>query len=217
MPDYNGRRTMMVDTQVRPADVTKFPIIDAMLSVPRERFVPDRMREIAYTGENIDLGAGRVLLEPRSLGKMLDVLDIQRDHLVLDIGCGLGYGAAVLAHMAEAVVAVEEDDTMAAEAEAALTDTGADNATVHVGALTNGAAKHGPYDAILIEGGVGTVPPALIAQLADHGRIAAIFMEGDLGIARLGVKSAGTISWRYAFNATAPVLPGFERQVEFSL
>ncbi len=109
MADYQARRTMMVDTQVRPSDVTKFPIINAMLSVPREAFVPDSKREAAYVGENVDLGGDRVVLEPRTLAKLLDALDIQPDEMVLDIGCGLGYSSAVVARLAEAVVAVEED------------------------------------------------------------------------------------------------------------
>lgn len=107
MTNFAARRTMMVDTQVRPNDVTKFPIIEAMLSVPREAFVPAQRREAAYVGGNIDVGDGRVLLEARTLAKMLDALDIQPTDLVLDIGCGLGYSAAVIARMAEAVVAVE--------------------------------------------------------------------------------------------------------------
>ena len=98
-----SRRVMMVDTQVRPSDVTKFPIIDAMLSVPREVYVPDDRREAAYVGENVDLGGGRVILEPRTLAKLLDALDIQPTELVLDIGCGYGYSAAVIAHLAEAI------------------------------------------------------------------------------------------------------------------
>ena len=109
MTDYAARRAVMVDTQIRPSDVTKFPIIDAMMSVPREAFVPVELREAAYMGENIDLGGGRVILDPRILGKMLDALDIQADELVLDVGCALGYSSAVMARVAEAVVAVEEN------------------------------------------------------------------------------------------------------------
>ncbi len=144
MTDFAARRTMMVDTQVRPSDVTKFPIIDAMLSVPREDFVPNTKREAAYMGENIDLGGGRVVLEPRTLGKMLDALDIQSDELVLDLGCGLGYSAAVLAKMADFVVAVESDETMAAEAQSKLSEAGADNVAVIQGELLPEMPKTAP-------------------------------------------------------------------------
>ena len=216
MQDFATRRTMMVDTQVRPNDVTKFPIIEAMLSVPREEFVPPARREAAYMGENIEIAPGRVLLEPRNFAKMLDVIDVQPHDLVLDIGCGLGYSAAVIARMAEAVVALE-DETLAPQAEATLAQLGADNAAVVAGDLAAGAAKHGPYDAIVIEGGVETVPAAIEAQLKEGGRIVALFMEGALGTVRLGHKIDGVVSWRYAFNAAAPLLPGFAAAKGFVL
>ena len=116
MTDYAARRTMMVDTQIRPSDVTKFPIISAMLSVPRENFVPRDKREAAYMGDNIDLGGNRTILDPRTFAKMLDALEIQPTDFVLDIGMGLGYSAAVLSQLGEAVVAVEDDQTRFAEA-----------------------------------------------------------------------------------------------------
>ena len=217
MTDFAQRRMMMVDTQVRPSDVTKFPIIDAMLSVPRERFVPDNRREAAYVGENMELGGGRVILEPRTMAKMLDAMNIGPEDLVLDIGPGLGYSAALLSRLAEAVVAVESEESWASEAESALSDVAADNAVVVTGTLSEGAAKHGPYDAILIQGGVETVPAAIEAQLKDGGRIGAVFMEGALGVCRIGHMVDGKISWRFAFNASAPVLPGFERERAFTL
>lgn len=217
MTDFAARRIMMVDTQVRPSDVTKFPIIDAMLSVPREVYVPLDQREAAYVGENLQIAPDRVMLEPRSLGKLLDALDVHAGDLVLDLGCGLGYSTAVVARMAEAVVAVEDDESMAAEAQRHLSEESADNAAVITGPLSEGAAKHGPYDVIMIQGGVETVPDTLIAQLKEGGRIGCIFMEGGLGVARIGHKHASGMSWRYAFNAAAPVLKGFEKTVEFSL
>ena len=217
MTDFAARRTMMVDTQVRPSDVTKFPIIDAMLSVPREAFVPDDKRDVAYAGGNVDLGAGRVEVEPRTLAKMLDALDVQNDELVLNVGCGLGYSAAVLARIADFVVAVEEADTLAADAEAALADNGIDNVAVMTGALAEGNAKNGPYDVILLGGAVEHMPEALLEQLKDGGRIAAIFADGMLGTVRIGYKIDGEIAWRFSFNAGAPVLPGFEAHQAFVL
>ncbi|MDX1821407.1 MAG: protein-L-isoaspartate O-methyltransferase family protein [Paracoccaceae bacterium] len=217
MTDYAARRTTMVDTQIRPSDVTKFPIIEAMLSIPREEFVPASLREAAYVGENLDLGRGRVMLEPRTLAKMLDALDVQRDELVLDLGCGLGYSAAVIARLAEAVVAVESDADLADEAQGILSREGADNVILHHGPLAEGAAQHGPYDAVVIEGAVADLPAAVTDQLKDGGRIACLFMEGALGVVRIGYKLDGGISWRFAFNASAPVLEGFERQAAFSL
>lgn len=216
MTDYAARRIMMVDTQIRPSDVTKFPIIDAMLSVPREDFVPSDKIEAAYVGDNVSLGGARVVLEPRTLAKMLDALDIHSDELVLDVGCGLGYSAAVIAKMAAAVVAVEEDD-LAEEAQAALARADADNVIVHTGALTAGAESHGPYDVIVIEGAVEHLPDAIPAQLKEGGRIAVLFADGELGVVRIGYKIDGEMNWRFAFNAGAPVLPGYERHRAFTL
>lgn len=217
MPDYAARRTMMVDTQVRPSDVTKFPIIDAMLSVKREAFVPRHLREAAYMGENLDLGGHRVMLEPRTLAKALDALDIRGDELVLDIGCALGYSTAVMARMAELVVGVEEDEALAQDAQSTLLDNGADNAVVHQGPLTDGAAEHGPYDVIMVQGAVEHLPDTLTDQLKEGGRMACLFMEGALGVVRIGYKIDGDISWRFSFNAGAPVMPGFEKHAAFTL
>lgn len=217
MPDFAERRRMMVDTQIRPSDVTKYPIIEAMLAVPREQFVPDAQREAAYADQNVSLGGSRVLLEPRTLAKMLDALDIQNDELVLDVACGLGYSTAVAARVAQMVIGVEEDEDMAADAQAMLSEISADNAIVHVGPLADGAAEHGPYDVILAQGGVEELPAPLLAQLKDGGRIAALMMNGALGEVKIGYKSGGRISWRFDFNAAAPVLPGFAAAREFAL
>jgi len=217
MTDFAQLRTTMVDTQVRPSDVTKYTIIDAMLSVPREAFVPDNKRTQAYVGEHVEIGAGRVVLDPRVLAKMLDALDLKDDELVLDLGCGLGYGAALLSRMAEAVIGVEEDAGLATEAQARLADKGADNVVVETSTISKGAAAHGPYDAILIEGAVETLPAQIEDQLKDGGRICAIFADGALGTVKMGIKTGGVITWRMLFNATAPTLPGFTKPAEFSL
>ncbi len=217
MADYATRRTMMVDTQVRPSDVTKFPIIDAMLHVARENFVPQSLREAAYVGENLEIGGGRVVLEPRTLAKMLDALDVQPGEVVLDIGCGLGYSTAVLARLCDFVVAVEDDAPRAEEAQSLLSEAGVDNAAVMAGPLADGSAKSGPYDAIILQGAVEEFPEPLLAQLKSGGRVAAIFVQGALGVVRIGYKAGDRMTWRDAFNAGAPVLQGFARSRAFSL
>lgn len=206
----------MVDTQVRPSDVTKFPIIDAMLDVPREVYLPSAKRDMAYVGGPIEIAPGRMLLDGRTIAKMLDAANLEPGDVVLEIGCGLGYCTALLAHMVEAVVAVEEDADLAAEAETTLADQGIDNAAVVTGSLAAGHAKAGPYDAIMIFGGLETFPEALADQVNEGGRIVAIFMNGAHGEARFGLKSDGRITWRMAFNASAEVLPGFARAETFS-
>ncbi|WP_282094246.1 protein-L-isoaspartate O-methyltransferase family protein [Epibacterium ulvae] len=217
MTDFAERRRMMVDTQVRPSDVTKYPIIESMLSVPREAFVGESQIEAAYADQNVPLAEGRVLLEARTLAKTLDALDITNEELVLDVGCGLGYSSAVIARMAQMVIGVEEDQDLAKEAQTQLSEVGVDNAIVHEGPLAAGAAEHGLYDVILVQGGVETLPSALVDQLKEGGRIAVLFMTGALGEVKIGYKANGVLSWRFSFNATAPVLPGFAAEKEFSL
>ena len=207
----------MVDTQVRPSDVTKFPIIDAMLSVRQENFVPRDKREVAYIGENLALGNGRVILEPRTLAKFLDALDISKDELVLDVGSGLGYSSALVSLLAEAVVALEESADWVRDSEEAFQEFGADNILVECGPLYEGAAKHGPYDVVFIQGAVERIPQPIIDQLKDGGRLACIFRNGALGRAKIGYKLDHNINWRFVFNAGAPLLSGFEKPRNFVL
>ena len=216
MTDYKMRRQIMVDTQVRPSDVTKFPI-DALLNIPREKFVPDGKREAAYLGENLSIGPSRVILEPRTLAKLLDALDIKNNELVLDIGSGLGYSSAVISRMAELVIAVEQDKSLAAESEEILSEAGADNVVVQVNKLEDGAPEHGPYDIIILQGGVEEIPLSIFNQLKNGGRIGAIFIEEGLGTARIGYKLNDNVNWRYSFNASVPIFEGFLKQKDFVL
>ena len=214
MPDYTARRVMMVDTQVRTADVTKYTVIGALLEVRREDYVPDALREAAYVGENLVIAPGRVLLEARTLAKMLDALDLGPTDLVLDVGAGLGYSSAVIGRMAEAVVALEEDADLAAQ----LAAKGVGDSVAPVtGPLAAGAPAHAPFDAIILQGGVEQVPAALTDQLKIGGRIAALFMTGELGVVRIGQRGSDGMTWRDAFNASAPLLPGFAQEPAFAL
>ncbi len=216
MTDFNAERTAMVDCQVRPSDVTKFPIIEAMLTVKRELYVPSAAQSVAYVGEHIPLSANRTLLDPRTFAKMLDAVNVQPNEMVLDVACGMGYSTAVLAHLAEAVVGLEDDAVMVEAATKTLTDQDCNTAVVLHGSLGKGASKHGPYDVIIIEGGVQSIPSALTKQLRDGGRIAAIFTDGKVGQCRIGFKSGNTISWRDDFDATAPVLADFAKVADFT-
>lgn len=217
MADFAQLRTTMVDTQVRPSDVTKYTVIEALLAVPREAFVPSDRRASAYVDTCVALDEARVMLDARTLAKMLDALDIQNDELVLDIGAGLGYSSAVIARMAELVIAVEDDPDRARDVQANFQELGVDNAILHEGPLEEGAAQHGPYDVIVLQGGVEALPAALLDQLKENGRICALFMEGALGVVRVGYKIGGQVNWAFAFNASAPVMPGFQKIRTFAL
>ena len=211
MIDYQAARTAMVDCQIRPSDVTRFPIIEAMLHVPREAYLPVEKRSVAYMGEHVALADGRVLLDPRVLGKMLDAVDIQPDERVLDVGCLQGYSAAVVARIAGSVVGVEDSVEMVMLAEASFSGNAVANAVAVSGSLAEGAPKHAPFDVILVQGGVEEFPTKLAVQLKLGGRAATIFMEGSVGQCRVALKTASGLVWRRAFDATAPVLPGFNK------
>ena len=217
MSDNVVRRRMMVDNQIRPSDVTKFPIIEAFLSIKREVFVPSENRDTAYVGEHIRIGNDRVILDPRTLAKMLDLVDVNDSELVLDVGSAFGYSAAIIAHLAEAVVALESEDKPANEMQAALTEHGIDNVIVERGPLHEGAPSHAPYDVIFIQGGVELVTDKISSQLKDGGRMVAIFMEGALGRVKIGYKLNNEINWRFGFNAAAPVLDCFRKELTFTL
>lgn len=217
MTDYAAARAAMVDCQIRPSDVTRYPIIDAFQAIRREVFVPSALRDVAYSGDMIDLGAGRFILDPRTFAKLLDGLSVTPSDLVLDLGSGLGYSAAILAHLSEAVVGVEPVADLAAEAQQLLSAEAIHNVVVENKSLVEGDPSHGPYDVIVIEGGIEALPDALNDQLKDGGRVAAIRMEGAVGRAQIGTKRGDRIAWRTLFDATAPVLEGFaaERAFQF--
>lgn len=216
MNDMSYAREMMVDCQIRPSDVTKYNIIDAFLSVPREEFVPSSKRAVAYAGEHIDLGEGRFLLDPRVFAKMLDVVNIQPNELVLDLGAGLGYSTAILARIAQTVVGLEENEALAKAAAVSLSEMAIGKGFVEHGPLAEGLAKHGPYDVVFVQGAIETVPAALADQIKDGGRIVTLYSDGNLGQCRIGFKRGSVLSWANEFDATAPVLDGFAKATEFT-
>ena len=217
MLDFDESRNTMVDTQIRPSDVTKFPIIDAMLKIKRETFVPNKFKQSAYADKICDLEGARFMLAPRDFAKLLDAVNVQPDEFVLDLGCGLGYSSAVLGHMAQAVVAVEEDANMAAEAQSILSSQNILNVAVSGGSLAAGDSADAPFDVIVIEGAVQQIPSNLLDQLAENGRIAAIFDAPGMGMLKIGHKKFEKITWRFICNMYAPVLAGFEKKLQFSL
>ncbi|SON56178.1 Protein-L-isoaspartate O-methyltransferase [Hartmannibacter diazotrophicus] len=216
MADSDLARTKMVDGQVRPSDVTDYRIIDAMLDIPREEFVPSAQRALAYSDLPISLGAsGRAMLMPRVLAMMIQAADILPGDVVLDLGCGTGYSTAVIARLASSVVALEEDAALAAFATSALQDLGIDNAAVVEGPLAAGYEAEGPYDVIIVEGAVEILPDTITDQLKDGGRLLVIEGRGLSARAMLYVRSGDDVSGRIVMNAAAPLLPGFAKEEEF--
>lgn len=216
MVDYAKARTAMVDCQVRPADVTRYAVIAAMLDVPRERFVPLAQRPLAYAEMQVPLAPGRVLLDARTLAKMFDSLEIADSDLVLTVGAGYGYASVIAARMAASVVALEDNADLAQHLEDNLAALRADTVLVERGPLSEGVPGSAPFDVIIVEGGVERVPQALLDQLAEGGRLAAIRMDGVLGQCRIWRRAGDSFSSRPAFEASAPVLPGFDAERSFT-
>jgi protein-L-isoaspartate(D-aspartate) O-methyltransferase len=220
MSEFEMQRRNMVDSQVRPSDVTDRRVIRAMLDVPRETFAPAAVRGISYMDTDLpvtapgDPGPARALLSPRILAKLLQVLDVDAKAAVLDIGGTTGYAAAVLAQLAARVVVVEADPRLAAQAKANLAGV-ADTVSVIVGPHQAGAADQGPYDVILLEGIVPDVPRNLLDQLKDGGQLAALVSADGVGRAVVYRRSGGNFDHTVMFDAAGPVLPGFERAQEF--
>lgn len=216
------QRRNMVDSQVRPSDVTDRRIARAMLEVPREAFVPASRQATAYMDGNIGASEdatrpGRMLLAPRVLAKMIQHLALADRAVVLDVAPATGYSTAVLSHIAARVVAVETDPELAGRAKTLLAGLGCSNAEVVVGPLAEGVADRGPFDAILLGGKVAAVPAGLLNQLKDGGRLLAILDIGGVGKAVEWRRYAMNFDNRPLFDAEAPMLPGFERKAEFVL
>jgi protein-L-isoaspartate(D-aspartate) O-methyltransferase len=218
--DFAERRVKMVDGQLRTTDVNDAGLIDAVLSVPREEFVPRSRRELAYIDEDIrvdaDGAAPRYLMEPSPFGKLVVLAAPRAGDVVLDVGCATGYSAAVLSRIAGSVVALESDPVLAQAATETLSRLGYDNVAVVSGPLDAGWPQEAPYDVIIVGGAVGFVPDALLGQLREGGRLVAVVGEGNAGFARLYVKDGGVVSSRRAFNAAVRPLPGFSQAAAFS-
>lgn len=221
MGNFAVQRKSMVESQVLPSDVTDRRILRVMLDVPRELFVPADVRPIAYSDHDLPLapaGKGRAvrqLLTARVHAKLMQHLDLEAGSVVLDVGCGTGYGAAVLARLAQTVVGLECDADLAAQAARNLASLSVDNVGVVTGPLPAGWESEGPYDAILVEGALTAAPEMLLRQLKDGGRLVAVLSDGGVGKATLWRRSGLHFAPRTLFDAHAAVLPGFERAPEF--
>lgn len=221
MIDFAELRRGMVDGQVRTNNVTDLRIVSAMLEIPRERFVPANLKPLAYIDEDLLIrpaAAGapaRYLLEPMTLARLVQLAGVEETDHVLDVGAGTGYSSAVLSHLAQQVVALDDDKALVGGATSTLADLGIANVAVLEGPLTAGWPAEGPYDVILLNGAVDVVPKALVEQLKDGGRIVAVIGRGGAGRATVMTKVGQSVSEQVAFNAAVPPLPGFEAKPRF--
>ncbi len=210
MSDHSTARLNMVNNQLLTNKLTDDRVAQALLSVPRENFVPKALRGVAYLDEDIPLGEGRYLMEPMAFARILQAAEVRPADIVLDVACGMGYSTAVLAQLAATVVGLEVDDAHVAAAEAQLAQLQVDNAAVVSGALAEGCAEQGPYDVIFVNGAVEQVPDAYGEQLAEGGRMVLVERHELSSQAVLYSKRDGLISRRELFDAMIPILPGFQ-------
>lgn len=206
MVDFERARKIMVDNQLRTSNVTDRRVLAAMLSVPREQFVPADRKALAYIDDAHDLGHGRSLAAPAPFAKLLQLAEIESGDAVLDVGAGLGYSTAVLAQLAHEVVGVEVDVGLAAEAKKSLAAAGVSNADIVVGSFDSLAPGARSFDVIVLEGAVEMVPPGLFKLLAEGGRLVALIQRGAAAVANVYVKSGDAVNARAEFNASLPPL-----------
>jgi protein-L-isoaspartate(D-aspartate) O-methyltransferase len=219
MSDFSTARQRMVDGQVRPSDVTDSRIIDAMLAIPREAFVPEAQRPLAYLDLDIDVSAGgaakRFLLRAAVTAKMLQAAEIGEADNVLVVGCASGYLPAVAAHLAQRVIATECDSALAARAQANLTALSIGNVTVKSAPVPDGDSANAPFDVILLNGASEIVPEGLYRQLKEGGRLVGAFALAEPQRAVVVTSSHGDFGHRALFDTAIPVLPGLERPPVF--
>lgn len=214
MTGFSTARQYMVDGQVRPSDVTDDRILEAMLTVPREVFVPASKRALAYLDLDLDVTEGaarRCLITPALLAKMLQAAEIKATDRVLVVGCATGYAAAIVARFAAQVSATESDPALAGKATAAFAQLGIQNVTVKTAAAADGDAAGAPYDVIVLNGATEIIPTGLFGQLKEGGRLVGVFGLTPPPRATIVTHSHGDFGHRELFDATAPVLPGLER------
>ncbi|MGE3872034.1 MAG: protein-L-isoaspartate O-methyltransferase [Parvibaculaceae bacterium] len=208
MTDFALARSKMIVSQIRPNGITDGRIIQAMASLPREIFVPEARRSLAYMDEDIVIGAGRSMMEPMVLAKLVQLAEIEPVDHVLHVGCGTGYATALLAALAKSVVAIDEDPAFVAAANANLARLGIANAVIHEAPHAAGWRDGHPYDAGLVDGRVPVVPAALLGQLRDGGRLVAVVGDNDVATATAYNRHDGAVSSLPAFEASVGPLPG---------
>ena len=215
MADTAVQRANMVAAQLRPNDVTDARIRDAMLTIPRDRFVPASYLPVAYAESCIPLETGRVLLDPRTLAKLLQLADIGPQDRVLDVGCGSGYSTTILSMLASEVIGLEESKDMADSAAENLRALGIANASIVTGKLAQGCPQRGPFDVIFVNGAIEREPAELLAQLNRNGRLVVIKRDASVGHGVVYLKHDEAVGERSTFDAQVPLLPGFERPRSF--
>jgi protein-L-isoaspartate(D-aspartate) O-methyltransferase len=219
MSAFSAARQKMVDGQVRPSDVTDLRIIDAMLEVPREAFVPESQRALAYLDIDLDVSAAgqakRFLIKPAVTAKMLQAADIKETDDVLIAGCASGYMAALAAKLARRVTATDPDPALVAKADAVFAEVGLKNVAAKTAMVAEGDSATAPFDIIILNGASEITPDGLLQQLKDDGRLVGAFAVTNPQRATIVTRSHGDFGYRALFDTVIPVLPGLEKPPAF--
>jgi len=219
MSGFSTARQKMVDGQVRTSDVTDSRILDAMLALPREAFVPDDKRALAYLDLDLDVAAPgatkRFLVKPVLTAKLLQAAELKDTDNVLVVGAATGYAAALAARLAGKVTATESDPALCAKGQEIVSGLGAGNVSFATADAVAGAPAGAPYDVILLNGASEVMPATLCGQLREGGRLLGVFATGRPSRAMMVTRSHGDFGHRILFDAAAPVLPGLERVPAF--
>jgi len=214
--DYAAARRNMVESQLRPNKVTDPAVLDALATTPRELFVAEGMRGVAYADDDVPVGLGRFMMEPMFLGRLLQLASIGPGDAALVVGAATGFTPAVVARLAGRTIAVESDAQLAKRARETLAALGIGNVAIVEGNLADGAPRQAPYDVIAFDGSVDDIPATIVDQLAEGGRLVAVVRQDRIGRAVLLTRDRGVVARLTAFDASVPPLPGFERAAVFS-
>lgn len=207
--EYDRARLNMVNGQLRPNRVDDPRVLDAMSQVPRHRFVPKALQGVAYSDEDLLLPGGQYLIEPLVLARLIQAAEVKAEDVVLVVGSATGYAAAVLARLAATAIVLEEEQALAEQVEARLDDLGVDNVVVVVSDdPAEGHPSQAPFDVILVVGSVRAVPPALLEQIGEGGRLVAVVDDGRGGKATRFTKLHGVVGQRVICDAQAPPCAG---------
>lgn len=214
--NFEAAREIMVDSQIRPNDVSDPEIVSAFLRTPREAFVPTPRKPVAYSELEIETSEGRALWTPRDTAKLLKLAQIQPTDIVLVVGAGAGYETALISHLAETVIALEETSELVDAMSERFAALGFDRAVAVEGKLEDGLPDQGPFDVICVCGMVETIPAAWMVQLAEGGNLALVQLDEDgVGRGRLYTRAGDTVSARYGFDAFPPKFAQFDRKKAF--
>jgi protein-L-isoaspartate(D-aspartate) O-methyltransferase len=214
--DMARARDVMVESQVRTADVTDTRILRAMRALPRERFAPAGKRPLAYADLEVEVAPGRWLMRPRDLAKLVQALSPQAGERALEIAGATGYGAAVLASCCREVITLDPDPDLSLAAHAALNSCGLTNTKTVSTAAAEGWADEAPFDVIMLNGSAEFVPDTWLEQLAEGGRLGVIVRQGAAGAARIYTRTGAACAYRTVFDAAPPLAPGLRKPPTFS-